>query len=405
MSGAVRASRHVWATLHLTSGDVGLGHDRRRDRRPPDLAAPLVRRERRCPTARRVARQRADGQRLRPPSLRRDGGRGQVPAGPDRPDRVLRRRAVVPGRPRLSVCATADAGDAGRRSRGECRGMAPRWADAARRLGRGGPPVRGGVRPADGRTGGGAGGAAAAEPLLARLGPRWPRPVAGEAVPRGARPEPGARLRCRLRRPAPRLACVRRTCRMSWGMPISRLRTSAGVVAICGRSSTGTAWRGCRRRPSSEPPPVRSPAPRFRPSHRSTVQPLSSRPTSRPEGAGSRRRRSRSPGRPASGRPGTTRAVRRSSGRSRPPADRFANRRPNGCAEPGPSRAEHAQAPAGRPTSPDMSASGRSDCMSPADRLRRSGAATIPPSPSRGGTQLNPPGSEGSKGRQALPGA
>ena len=190
----------------------------------------------------------------------------------------------------LPVRAAAHRGGRCRLARRARRGVPARWRGPARRLGRGGRPLRRGLRPADGRTGptGRTGRRrAAAESAVGRLGPCRARGVARDRGTRRTRPECCARTG-RRRRPAGAPADAgRRPSRACSATPTSRRRTSGGTAPTCGPCTTGTAWPGNRRRRWRDRPAARSPAPGRRRWRRSRARRRSWRPTRTSAGAGS----------------------------------------------------------------------------------------------------------------------
>ena len=182
------------------------------------------------------------------------------------------------------------------------RGVPARRRTPPRRLAGRRRALRGGVRPADGRAGRGDRRAAAAEPALGTVGPPRSRTVARHRVPRRAGPECRARVRRRDGFAGHANGCWPRTCRACWATPTSKPRTSAGTTARSGPCTTGTAWRGNRKRHSPARRPERSPACRRRRCRRSEVPPRSWRPTRTSAAAGSPRRSRRWRGRRACGR-------------------------------------------------------------------------------------------------------
>ena len=161
--------------------------------------------------------------------------------------------------------------------------------------------LRGGVRPADGRTCRRDRRAAAAESALGALGSHRFRGVAGDRLARPPGPEPRVRAHCRDGASGPGRGCWPPACRACSATPTSRRRTCGGRAGRCGRCTTGTAWRGSRRRRWWERRAGRSPVP-GRPRWRRSRAPRRSWWLIRTsEGACSRPWSGRSHGRPACG--------------------------------------------------------------------------------------------------------
>ncbi len=162
-----------------------------------------------------------------------------------RSGRVVCRGAVPVGRARFSLRTAAHAGGYSGVVGSARRRVPPRRRCAARRHPRHRRALRGGVRPADDRTGRRHGGAATAESALGAVGSHGSRDMAGDRFPRWPGPECSARARRRHSRPrsqqdAGRPAAVRARPRRLRGAEPSLVRPGGVCCARLGQPGVAT---------------------------------------------------------------------------------------------------------------------------------------------------------------------